>query len=47
VVGTVFRGQPVLVKTRDRTGRWTRVTTDAGIGGWVRTHVLSKGARCA
>jgi RNA polymerase sigma factor (sigma-70 family) len=46
VVGTVFRNQPVVVKRHDRTGRWTRVVTDAGVKGWVRSKVVSKGTRC-
>jgi RNA polymerase sigma factor (sigma-70 family) len=47
VVGTVFRGQPVVVKVHDRSRRWMRVVTDAGIRGWVRAGVVSKGAKCS
>jgi RNA polymerase sigma factor (sigma-70 family) len=47
VVGTVFRGQPVTIKVKDKSGKWTRVTTDAGVKGWVRTKVISRGAKCA
>jgi RNA polymerase sigma factor (sigma-70 family) len=47
VVGTVFRGQPVVLKRQDRTKRWARVTTDAGITGWLRSRAISRGSRCA
>jgi RNA polymerase sigma factor (sigma-70 family) len=46
VVGTVFRDQPLVVKTHDRSRKWLRVVTDAGVRGWVRRSVVSAGARC-
>jgi RNA polymerase sigma factor (sigma-70 family) len=46
VVGTVFRGQPVVVKVHDKSRRWTRVVTDAGVRGWLRSSAVSKGASC-
>jgi hypothetical protein len=46
VVGTVFKDQPVVVKTHDKSGKWLRVVTDAGVRGWLRRSVVSKGARC-
>jgi hypothetical protein len=46
VVGTVFRGQPVVIKKRDRSGRWLRVVTDAGVRGWLRSKAVSTGSRC-
>ncbi|WP_205699125.1 RNA polymerase sigma factor [Conexibacter sp. SYSU D00693] len=42
VIGTVFRSQPVTVQRRDRTRRWTRITTDAGTRGWVRSSALCR-----
>jgi hypothetical protein len=47
VVGTVFRDQPVVVKKKDHSGKWARVVTDAGVKGWVRAKVVSRGPRCA
>lgn len=46
IVGTVFRGQPVVVKVHDRSGHWARVVTDAGVRGWLRSRVISHGGRC-
>jgi RNA polymerase sigma factor (sigma-70 family) len=42
VVGTVFRSQPVVVRKRTRSGAWSRVLTDAGVTGWVRTKALCR-----
>ena len=42
-LNTVFRGQPVAIQRRNRTGRWTRVAPDDGIAeGWVRTKTLCR-----
>jgi hypothetical protein len=46
VVGTVFRNQPVVIKTHDKSGKWLRVVTDAGVRGWLRRSVVSRGAKC-
>jgi hypothetical protein len=46
IVGSVFRGRPVVVKVHDRSGHWARVVTDAGVRGWLRSRVVSRGARC-
>ncbi|WCB92838.1 RNA polymerase sigma factor [Baekduia alba] len=46
VVGTVFRNQPVVIKTHDKSGMWVRVVTDAGVRGWLRRSVVSRGSRC-
>lgn len=46
VVGTVFRDQPITIKKYNKSGRWARVVTDAGVRGWLRRSVISKGSRC-
>jgi hypothetical protein len=46
VVGTVFRGQPVVVKVHNKSRTWTRVVTDAGVRGRLRSSAVSKGASC-
>jgi RNA polymerase sigma factor (sigma-70 family) len=47
VVGTVFKNQPVTLKTYDKSRRWARIVTDAGIRGWVKRSAISRGAKCA
>ena len=41
-VGTVFKGQPVSIVRRDRTGRWVRVISDMRNAGWVKADVLCR-----
>ena len=41
-VGSVFRSQPVTLGRRTKNKRWTRVTTDAGTTGWIRTSALCR-----
>jgi hypothetical protein len=38
--GTVFRNEPVAIQRRSTSGAWTRVVTDLGSAGWVKTSVL-------
>lgn len=41
-VGSVFRSQPVTLGRRTKDRRWTRVATDAGTTGWVRSSALCR-----
>ena len=36
----VYRGEPMAIQRRNKSGRWTRVATDFGQTGWVRTSAL-------
>lgn len=40
VLGTVFRDQPVSVQRRSASGKWSRIVSDIGTAGWVRTRAL-------
>jgi hypothetical protein len=36
----VHRGEPVAIQRRSASGRWTRIASDFGQTGWVRTRAL-------
>jgi RNA polymerase sigma factor (sigma-70 family) len=40
--GTVFRDEPVAVQRRSASGRWTRIATDTGSVGWVRSSAIAR-----
>ena len=39
-VGRAYRGQPIAIQRRARNGRWTRIATDDGAEGWVKSRAL-------
>jgi hypothetical protein len=39
-LGRAYRGQPVAIQRRARNGRWTRLATDDGVEGWVKSRAL-------
>jgi hypothetical protein len=41
-LGGAYRGQPVAIQRRGQGGRWTRIATDDGVEGWVKTRALCR-----
>jgi hypothetical protein len=40
--GYVHRGQPVAIQRRSKSGAWTRIVSDYGQKGWIRTSALCR-----